>query len=69
MEYISSKQIAEKWNVHIRIVQQLCKNGRIKGASRLGREWMIPKDAEKPADMRYKSQKRAKRDIISNTGD
>ena len=46
--------------IHVRVVQELCKSGRIEGASRLGREWMIPEDAEKPADMRYKANKESK---------
>ena len=56
--FMSSSQAAEKWGIHVRVVQELCKNGRINGASRLGREWMIPQDAQKPVDMRYKANKR-----------
>ncbi|EOY7326523.1 TPA: hypothetical protein KO448_003812 [Clostridioides difficile] len=38
-------------------VQILCKNGRIKGVERIGRSWIIPLIAEKPADERIKSGK------------
>lgn len=57
MEYITAKQAAEKWNISQRRVQVLCEQGRIKGAVRLGWAWAIPKDAEKPADLRLKSEK------------
>ncbi|MDO5574661.1 MAG: hypothetical protein Q4G60_11870 [bacterium] len=52
MDYISAKQAAEKWNTHVRVVQEHCKAGRIPGAKRLERAWMIPSDAEKPEDLR-----------------
>ena len=45
---------AEKWNISLRRVQVLCEQGRIKGAVRLGWAWAIPKDAEKPMDLRMK---------------
>jgi len=57
MEYITAKQAAEKWNISQRRVQVLCEQGRIKGVVRLGWAWAIPKDAEKPADLRLKIEK------------
>ena len=54
MEYMSAPQAAEKWGISERRVQILCKENRISGASKLGYMWLIPKDAEKPADARYK---------------
>jgi len=59
MDFMTVKQASEKWNTHIRVIQELCKNGRIEGASRVGRDWLIPKDAKKPADMRYKINKQS----------
>ncbi|MGB4379914.1 MAG: helix-turn-helix domain-containing protein [Bacillota bacterium] len=56
MDYLTAKQAAEKWNISPRRVQVLCEQGRIKGAVRLGWAWAIPKDAEKPADLRTKSK-------------
>ncbi len=38
-----------------KFVQLLCSNGRIEGAARLGRAWMIPQDAKKPIDGRTKA--------------
>ena len=57
MEYISITQAAEKWGLSRRRVLALCSQGRISGVSRLGTIWMIPSDAEKPADARIKSGK------------
>ena len=52
MDYITVKQAAEKWDVSDRRVLQHCKNGRIPGAVQPARDWLIPKDTEKPEDMR-----------------
>ena len=57
MDYLTTKQAAEKWNISLRRVQVLCEQGRIKGAVRLGWAWAIPKDAEKPYDLRVKKDK------------
>lgn len=55
MEYLSVRQIAEKWEISRRRVQTLCTEGRIFGAMRVGNYWVIPADAEKPKDDRIKS--------------
>ena len=52
MEYISVGQAAEKWGVSVRRAQNYLKDGRVSGAVRLGRSWMIPSGAEKPGDPR-----------------
>lgn len=49
MNYISVKQAAEKWGVTTRRVQDLCKQGRVPGAQRWERTWMLPEDAAYPA--------------------
>mgnify|MGYP003294260883 CR=1 FL=1 len=48
MNLITVKEAAEKWNVSERRVQKLCNDGRIKGAIRFGRAWMIPNTAVLP---------------------
>ncbi len=53
--YITVQEAAEKWGVTPRHVQILCKENRIEGASRMSRIWIIPKDADKPADNRKKT--------------
>lgn len=52
MEYMTSAEFAEKWNVSQRRVAIYCKEGRIDGAVLKGRVWMIPSDAKKPEDPR-----------------
>ena len=55
MDYLTAKEIGEKWGISDRRVIVLCDKGRIKGATRLGKAWAIPKDAEKPKDARIKT--------------
>lgn len=57
MKYISAIEAAERWNLSRRRVITLCNNGRIEGAQKAGATWIIPEDAEKPADARIKSGK------------
>ena len=54
VQYISAKEAAEKWGLTVRRVQDLCKGHSIDGAVRWGRDWMIPADANRPADRRKK---------------
>lgn len=49
------KDAARLWNISERRVSALCKNGRIKGAIKSGKSWLIPIDAEKPTDARTRS--------------
>ena len=49
MELITVKEAAEKWGVTPRRVQILCSQGKIKGAVRFGRAWMIPVRAVLPS--------------------
>ena len=53
MDYITTKEAAEKWGLTERRVQVLCRQGKIPGVARLGWAWAIPKDAKKPEDGRY----------------
>ena len=57
MDYIGIEEAAAKWGLSKRFVQMLCAEGRIEGATRLGRAWMIPKNAKKPPDGRTKAAK------------
>jgi len=60
LNLMSSQQAAEKWGITDRQVQSLCSHGKIKGAARLGRAWLIPKDAPRPIDGRTKAAKQQK---------
>ena len=61
------KEAAAVWGITERRVNELCKAGRISGAYKDGRQWMIPADARKPVDKRMKhpqpeaAEKRKKR--------
>lgn len=54
MEYLKIEQVAKKWDISVRRVQLLCAEGKIEGAVRFGRAWMIPKNSKKPVDGRTK---------------
>ena len=53
-DYITIEEAANQWGISVRRVQALCKEGRIQGAIRLGRDWRIPAQAARPADGRSK---------------
>jgi hypothetical protein len=52
MAYISAGEASEKWGVSVRQVQRLLAGNRIHRAKKHGKSWMIPFEAEKPADPR-----------------
>ena len=47
-DFMTTKEVAEKWNISVCQAQNHCKNGRIKDVLRVGRNYLIPKDAMKP---------------------
>lgn len=54
MEYISIHEISKKWHMKERKVTAFCREGRIAGARKNGKEWLIPSDALAPLDKRTK---------------
>ena len=56
MGYITASQAAQKWNISQRRVQILCVQNRIDGVFKLGENWAIPENAEKPIDNRRKGK-------------
>lgn len=60
MGWITAQETANKWGVSLRCVQSLCQKGRIEGATRKGRDWMISENAVRPADGRTKTVKTLK---------
>jgi hypothetical protein len=58
MDYISVQEATEKWGISERRIQKLCEEKRIPGVVRFSRMWLIPKDAEKPLDGRYKKNQK-----------
>lgn len=60
MVYLKVSEVAERWNMSKRRVQDLCRLKLIPGAQRWGRDWMIPENAVRPPDGRSKAGKAAK---------
>ena len=54
-QYMTSKEAATIWGISERRVGTLCSQGRIDGAMKQGRIWLIPADAKKPTDLRFKT--------------
>lgn len=57
MDYMTLREASEKWGVTPRRINYYCTAGRILGAEKIGTMWLVPKDAEKPADGRRKEHK------------
>ena len=52
MKYMTTSDAVRKWNISERRIRQLLTEGRIEGAIKIGGNWNIPADAEKPLDKR-----------------
>lgn len=51
---MSIKRAAQIWSLSERRVNELCKTGRLEGAYKENGRWVIPSNAKKPVDERYK---------------
>lgn len=51
-EYVRAKELAERWNVTTRRINQLCAEKYFSGAYKDGKFWMIPSDTPKPSVLR-----------------
>lgn len=60
MNYLTATELSEKWNISTRRIGVLCAEGRVTGAIKKGKMWLIPDDAIKPADARMKENKKEK---------
>lgn len=57
MEFLTCAELSEKWGISSRRIVCLCNEGRLEGAIKKGKMWLIPADTEKPVDgrsLRYK---------------
>lgn len=52
MDFLTTSEMAERWNISRRRIATLCMEGRIYGAVLKGKTWLIPSDAKKPEDPR-----------------
>ena len=48
MRYLSTAEMAKKWNVSERSVRNYCAQGRVIGAFLTGKTWNVPENAAKP---------------------
>ena len=56
-EYIRAKELAERWNITTRRINQLCAKNYFKGAYKDGKFWMIPANVTKPSVLREHKNK------------
>lgn len=56
MNYRSTKETAKLWNLSPRRISVLASTGRIPGSKLVGKTWLIPENAIKPEDARYKKE-------------
>lgn len=54
MDYMTLREASEKWGISTRQINYYCTEDRIPGTVKMAGVWLIPKDAEKPVDMRTK---------------
>ena len=57
VDFVTAKEKAMEWGISLRRVQTFCEQGRIEGVQRMGKIWIIPKNAKRPGDMRYSANK------------
>lgn len=57
-KFMTTREASEKWNITERRINVLCKEGRIPGAYKENKRWLIPDETEKPADKRLKGRSR-----------
>ena len=63
METMTIKQAAKLWGLSERRVAFLCNEGRINGAEKHGRIWVIPSNSKKPLDNRSSSKSNKKKSL------
>lgn len=57
MEYLTAQEIAQLWNISSRMAAYYCKSGRVDGAIKKGKTWLLPAHSEKPGDNRFSKNK------------
>lgn len=66
MEYITTKEASAKWGISTIRITVLANEGRIPGAQRLGRSWLIPAAATKPQEYKPNRSGSAKKKAKDN---
>ena len=52
MKFMTTKEVTKKWNISERRIRQLLQDGRIERAVKVGNNWNISVDTDKPVDKR-----------------
>jgi len=60
LKYMNITEASNKWHISDRRIRYLCSKGRIEGALKISRNWLIPIDAVKPGDARISVKKQYK---------
>lgn len=67
MEYIDVHKASQIWNLSERRITYLCRDGRIPGAKKSGKLWLIPDSAKKPTDGRTKENAQELQTLYSSS--
>ena len=72
MKYLDVHEASVKWDMTERRITMLCRDGKISGAKKEGKLWLIPADTARPFDGRTKEahqeNKRAKKKERTSMG-
>lgn len=68
MEYLTTVEMSKQWNITPRRIGVLCVEGRIDGAIKKGKTWLIPAEAVKPKDARLRTKAQQKTNRDTNGG-
>ena len=52
MEFYTSVEMSKVWGISPRRISLLCSQGRVDGAIKKGKTWLMTSDAKKPEDPR-----------------
>lgn len=52
MDFLTTAEMSVIWGISTRRISLLCSEGRVEGAVKKGKTWLIPKNAKKPEDPR-----------------
>lgn len=58
MDYMTTIEASKIWGISSRRITTLCNEGRVQGATNVGRTWFIPKGTKKPEE--YKRGRKTK---------
>ncbi len=62
---LTSTEMAEKWDISARRISLLCSEGRLEGAFKKGKTWLIPEETPKPDDQRIKTMGKEKKQMLN----